>query len=99
VIAGGLMSYGADLREPSRVAGNYVGRILKGAKPADLPVQQAVKVEFLINLKKLLRRHRQRKEAGQERLPHAPRLSLEMLGEDLGIIDSVEDVHDEYSRA
>jgi ABC-type uncharacterized transport system substrate-binding protein len=51
VIAGGLMSYGADLREPSRVAGNYVGRILKGAKPTDLPVQQAVKVELLINLK------------------------------------------------
>jgi putative ABC transport system substrate-binding protein len=49
--AGGLMSYGTNLRDALRLVGNYTGRVLKGEKPADLPVQQAVKVELILNLR------------------------------------------------
>jgi putative tryptophan/tyrosine transport system substrate-binding protein len=49
-VAGGLISYGASPTDQHRIVGVYIGRILNGEKPANLPVQQATKVELIVNL-------------------------------------------------
>jgi ABC-type uncharacterized transport system substrate-binding protein len=51
VVAGGLMSYSPNYIELTRLAATYIDKILKGAKPADLPVEQATRFELVINMK------------------------------------------------
>jgi putative ABC transport system substrate-binding protein len=50
-LSGGLISYGTSIVDGYRLAGNYVVRVLKGAQPVDLPVQQPAKTELIVNLK------------------------------------------------
>jgi putative ABC transport system substrate-binding protein len=50
-VSGGLISYGVDLADPWRKAATYVDRVLKGAKPGELPVQQPTKFELVVNIK------------------------------------------------
>ena len=69
--AGGLMSYGLDLADAYRQVGIYAGKILKGAKPADLPVQQLVRVEFV-----LVQARRRIRMVGAERLFAYPQCAL-----------------------
>ena len=49
--AGGLFSYGSSMSDAFRLVGNYTGLLLMGEKPADLPVQQALKIDLIVNLK------------------------------------------------